>query len=146
MSDELTIEEEFPLLTSSYQLENADIPLESEEVVVRPWKMRAFVRALDGGELDIYKRGNFRKDGSALRLTLENQNLRLCALAMVDPGSGNKLFRNVEEGIRVLKRKPAAGSEILAKVINRLNGQTEEEKDEIEGNSETTDGGGSSSD
>lgn len=145
MSDELNTEE-FPILTSSIQLENAQMDLETKEVVVRPWKMRVHVRALDGGELDIYKRGNFRKDGSALRLTLENQNLRLCALAMIDPGSGNKVFRNVDEGIRVLKRKPAAGSEILAKIINQLNGQSDEEKEEIEGNSEDRPGEDSSSD
>lgn len=146
MSDELNIEEEFPLLTSSYQLDNAEMELETEIVVVRAWKMRVPVRALNGHELDVYKRGNFRRDGSALRLTLENSNMRLCAQAMIDPNSGQKMFRNVEEGIKILKTKPAAGIEVLAKVINRLNGQDEDSKDEIEGNSETTDGGGSSSD
>jgi hypothetical protein len=126
-------DEDFPVLTAATQL----LPnVASELVVVRPWKMKVWVSELTGAELNEYKQPMFERDGdkAGVRLSLDEQNLRLCAHAMRDP-NGNRLYPDIKKGIAHLGTLGAAGSEIIAEVASRLNKQTDEDAKELEGKS-----------
>jgi hypothetical protein len=129
------IEEELPLLTSWTQLPPT-IELRRERVEVPPWGIAALVQELTGAQQDELKRGNFTRDGSGLRLTLEKQDLRTCVMSMVD-GNGNRVFPNMAKGLAHLERLPAAGATIVAEAANRLNKQDDAAKKEMEGNSDS---------
>jgi hypothetical protein len=133
MSDDM---DEYPLLTSSAQMERETPHLEIEKVVVRPWRKTVFVRELTGSQQDEHKRGNFQREGSGLRLTLRKQDLRLAALSIVD-GNGNRIFPDTARGADIIGEWGAGGLAIVVEACNRLNKQDDAAKKELEGNSES---------
>jgi hypothetical protein len=137
----------YPKLSSAGQLAAAaqNHKLETADVEIDRLELTITVRELTGFELDLHKRGNFKKKGSSLQITLENTNLRLAAMAVIDE-HGNNIFRTVDEGVGVLGEMGAGVSERLVRVINTLNGQDDDEKDAEEGNSEGPPGDSSFSD
>jgi hypothetical protein len=137
-------EEELPLLTSWTQLPPT-IELHQERVEVTPWGVAVLVQEWTGSLSNEYKRGNFTRDGSSLRLTLEHQDLRKCVLSMVD-GNGNRLFPDMKRGIAHLEKLPVAGANLIVAVVDKLNKETPAAKEEIEGNSEPEETGDSTSD
>jgi len=104
-------------------------------VTVPPWKIRVWVQELTGDELEEQKMPMYERDGAGLKVTLKEQNLRLCALAMRHE-NGSRLYPNTKAGIAILGKLGSGGSEIVAAVANELNKQSAEDVQKIAGNSE----------
>lgn len=133
---------DLPVLSSAAQIRGE---LKRRLVPVPQWGYACWVSELTGGELDAYRQKMYKIDGAQLDLNMENNTLRLLALALRD-ASNNRLFPDTEQGVTELKDKPAGGLEVLAKAARQLSGLSDEDKKATEGNSEAGQTGGSSSD
>lgn len=109
--------------------------LTTEEVEVPQWGGSVLVRTLTARE-----RGQFmallvdqRKGGNRTRL--EDLQVRLCAMSIVDE-QGRRMFSDSELGL--LARKSARALQPIFEVAQRLSGLSDEQVEELSGNSEET--------
>lgn len=106
-----------------------------EDVVVPEFGGKTYrVRSLTGAERERYESGLGYVKGGRWHATAKGQAMaRLVALTIVD-GEGRQIFN--EDDHSKLARKPAGGLQRIVDVARRLSGLTEEDIDELEGNSE----------
>ncbi|MFF2094867.1 hypothetical protein [Streptomyces sp. NPDC058202] len=124
-----------------------DIP--TETVPVSEWGGDVIVRGLTGAELDAYQ-GSIRQfrrslDGKGMEPVLiqEGMHAKLLVKCLVDD-NGERLFSDGD--VDELGAKSSLVLDRLYDVAQRLSGLSEEEQEEMEGNSETpTEGGVSTS-
>ncbi len=109
--------------------------LTTEEVEVPQWGGSVLVRGLTARE-----RGQFmamlvdqRKGGNRTRL--EDLQVRLCAMSIVDE-QGRRMFSDSE--LSLLARKSARALQPIFEVAQRLSGLSDEQVEELSGNSEET--------
>lgn len=112
------VDEQYPVLSSAAQIQ---VEIARELVTVPEWKAKVWVQELTGRQLDEYRQPMYKTEGSSFKMSLENSNLRLLALALVD-GNSNRLFPNTDRGIKELGVLPASGTERLGSVARRLSG------------------------
>lgn len=115
--------------------------LEKELVTVEAWGGSVYVRALTGAERDAFeaslvnervvRRG--RKSETTRETNLANLRARLCALTMCDE-EGNRLFSDAD--VRELGKKSASALNKVFEVAQRLSGLTDDDVEELAGNSE----------
>ena len=129
------------LLTKQQIIEADD--LETVEVEVPQWGGSVLVRALTGKQ-----RGQFtsmlveqRAGGRTLRL--QDVQVLLCGLSIVDE-HGKRMFSDAE--MSVLGGKSAAALQRVFEVAQRISGLSEEDVNELSGNSSETPSGDSPSD
>lgn len=129
-------DEDFPVLTSAYQLQ--DVTVQAELVTVKPWRCKVWVQELTGEELDEYREPMSVIDkNNKITLSLKNSSLRLLAMAIRD-ANGNRMYPNTKDGIKILGMMPSSGLEIVATVARRLSGMGTEDVEETAGKSETS--------
>jgi hypothetical protein len=122
-----------PLLTKQ-QIIDAD-DLETVEVEVPEWGGSVLVRPLTAKQ-----RGQFtatlvdqRQGGRTLRL--QDIQIRLCGLSIVDQ-DGKRMFSDTE--LAILGGKSSAALQHVFEVAQRLSGLSEEQVEELAGNSDET--------
>lgn len=113
----------------------AAVDLEVEEVEVPQWGGSVLVKPLTARQRGLLTSQivDQRKDGR--RLKLEEIQIRTCALALVDP-EGRRLFDDAS--MRDLARKSSAALQIVFEAAQRLSGLSDEEVEELQGNSDET--------
>lgn len=125
--------------------------LSRELVEVPEWGGHIYVRALTGTERDAYedslmqerveRRG--RRQEVTRSLNLRYARAKLCALTIVD-SEGNRLFS--DNDVRELGNKSAAALNRAYEVASRLSGLSDEDLEDLTGNSDDDPSGGLSSD
>lgn len=115
--------------------------LTRELVHVPEWGGSVYVRTLTGSERDAYeesltkeritRRG--RRTERHRTIDLQNARARLCALTIVDL-DGKRLFSDAD--VRELGQKSASALTRVAEVAQRLSGLTDDDVDELTGNSD----------
>lgn len=120
---------------SAEQILDAD-DLAIEDVAVPEWGGTVRVKGMSGTERDRFEAGFVGNDMKQLPKdkALEYYRARVAAACLVDH-NGNKMFRSVGE-IKRLSDKNAEALQRVVDVANRLSGLTEDDVEELTGNSE----------
>lgn len=137
------------LLSREQILEAQD--LEKELVEVPEWGGAVYVRALTGTERDAFEQSMVetrtvrkgRKQETVREMRLQNLRARLCALTICDE-DGTRLFNDSD--VHALGRKSASALNRVFEVAQRLSGLTDEDVEELAGNSEDGQSGDSTTD
>ena len=114
-----------------------------EDVAVPEWGGTVRVRSLSGTERDQFESSLLVKRGKQRDVSLVNARAKLVALVCVDD-MGNRLF--TDSDVVALGKKNAAALSRVYDVATRLSGLSDEDVDELEGNSEAAQSGASTSD
>jgi hypothetical protein len=124
------------------------VDVQTEKVFVKEWGDDVIVRGLTGDELDNFQ-GSIRQfrpsfDGKGMEPVLVQDGMRakLLVKCLVDE-AGERLF--TDQDAPALGAKNGSVIDRLYDVAARLSGLSEEEKAELEGNSETVPSDGSTS-
>lgn len=115
--------------------------LVKELVEVPEWGGAVYVRALTGAERDAFEQSMVemrtvrqgRKQETVREMRLQNIRARLCALTICDE-EGNRLFTDAD--VQALGRKSASALNRVFQVAQRLSGLTDEDVEELAGNSD----------
>ncbi|MER5892403.1 hypothetical protein [Streptomyces sp. NPDC001876] len=121
-------------LSAEQILDAADLSI--EDVHVPEWGGTVRVKGMSGTERDRFEAGFVGNDMKQLPKdkALEYYRARVAAACLVDQ-AGNKMFRSVGE-IKRLSDKSAEALQRVVDVANRLSGLTEDDVEELTGNSE----------
>lgn len=125
--------------------------LEKELVEVKEWGGAVYVRALTGAERDAFEQslveervvGRGRRQETTRTVNMRNARAKLCALTICDE-QGERLFTDAD--VQDLGKKSAAALTRVYEVAARLSGLTDEDMEELTGNSDDDPSGGLSSD
>lgn len=117
-------------LTRDAILGARDLP--TEDVEVPEWGGTVRVRGLTGTERDAFEQSIARRKGKNVELNLRNVRAKLVALSVVDE-QGNRIFS--EADVDALGQKSAAALDRIFRVAQRLSGLTDEDVEELTGNS-----------
>ncbi|MET9999826.1 hypothetical protein ABZ069_23130 [Streptomyces microflavus] len=130
---------------SAEQILDAD-DLKIEDVPVPEWGGTVRVKGMSGTERDRFEAGFIGGDMKQLPpdKALEYYRARIAAACLVDQ-AGKKMFRSVGE-VKRLSDKNAEALQRVVDVANRLSGLTEEDVEELTGNSAAAPSGSSTSD
>jgi len=107
----------------------------------------ACVRRMNAGERSQHQSALWRfvPGSSAPEIVLEYNDLRLAALTLVDVESGQRLFPDIDEGIRILGQHDAKTVDLIVEAARELNPLNAEEVDEAVAHIKATESSGSSS-
>lgn len=130
-----------PLLTKAQILGVAD--LVHEDVDVPEWGGAVRVQMLTGAERDAFEQEIVTRQGKRVQMNLANVRARLVALCLVDE-EGQRVFG--EADVKALGRKSALALNRVFEVAQRINGLTEQDMEELVGNSDSDQSGSSTSD
>lgn len=119
-----------PLLTKAQILGVAD--LVHEDVDVPEWGGAVRVQMLTGAERDAFEQEIVTRQGKRVQMNLANVRARLVALCLVDE-EGQRVFG--ESDVKALGRKSALALNRVFEVAQRINGLTEQDMEELAGNS-----------
>ena len=129
------------LLTKAQILGVAD--LVHEDVDVPEWGGTVRVQMLTGAERDAFEQEIVTRQGKRVQMNLANVRARLVALCLVDE-EGQRVFG--ESDVKALGRKSALALNRVFEVAQRINGLTEQDIEELAGNSDSDQSGSSTSD
>ena len=118
-----------------------DIP--REVVEVPEWGGAVWVYGLTGAERDAFEAETIGEEKKNKRMNFQNLRARLCALAIRDE-EGKRVFSRND--VELLGCKSCAGLVRVYDVAQRLSGLTDEDVEQLSGNSETGQSAGSTSD
>ena len=105
-------------------------PWPSEVVEVPEWGGSVTVRALSATELDAFNASIVRTKGQNVEVNRQNYRAKLVARCVVNGDGKTPLFKD-EGQIVALGMQPASALDRILVVINRLNGMTEEDQEEL---------------
>lgn len=112
--------------------------LAQEEVAVPEWKGTVIVRALTALERDQYEQSCVElkmKRGNEIRKSrTEGARARLVIRSVIDPATGKNMFTDADEAW--LNKKSGAALDRIWDVAARLSGITDEDFEELVGNSD----------
>lgn len=120
-------------LTKEAILAVADAKRTIEELDVPEFGGTAYVRGLTSGERDHYEAQVMQRRGKELVPNLTNARAKLVVLALCDE-NGERLFG--DRDISALGKLPAKGVQRIFDKARDLAGLSEEDVDELEGNSD----------
>ena len=126
------------MLTKQQILDADDLP--REKVTVPEWGGDVLVRMLTGTDRDRFE-ASIQGEGG--KVDLKNVRARFCSLTMVDEG-GHRLFADNE--VLALGKKSAKALDRVFSAAQKLNGLTDDDVEELAGNSEGDPDGDSNSD
>ena len=124
-------------LTKDQMLAMDDRPIES--VDVPEWGDSVFLKVMSGTERDAFEASNLRRTGKTFEPNLANVRAKLLVRCICSE-DGQRLFADTDAG--ALGQKSAAALDRLYEAAARMNGITDADIEELEGNSGT--GGGAS--
>ena len=117
--------------------------VQTEDVFVPEWNLLVRVRGLTGHQRDAWENSLFQIRRKGKTIKTDDFRARLCVLCMVDQ-QGKRLFGDGDA--QALSRKSASALAKVFDVASRLSGLSDEDAEELMGNSETAPGDDSSSD
>lgn len=109
-------------------------PWPTETVEVPEWGGSVTVRALSATELDAFNASVVRTKGNNVEVNRNNYRAKLVARCVVNGDGKTPMFKD-EAQIIALGMQPASALDRILTVVNRLNGTTEEEQEELIKNS-----------
>ena len=109
-------------------------PWPTEVVAIPEWGGSVTVRALSGTELDEFNTSIVRTKGNNVEVNRRNYRAKLVARCLVNGDGKTPLFKD-ESQIIALGMQPVKILDRLLEVINRLNGTSDEEQEELIKNS-----------
>lgn len=115
----------------------------TEDVDVPEWGGTVRVRGLSGTERDQFESSMLVKRGKHRDVSLVNARAKLVSLAVIDE-NGERVFSDSD--VVALGHKSAAALTRVYEVASRLSGLSDEDVDELEGNSGAAPSGASTSD
>lgn len=115
----------------------------TEDVHVPEWGGTVRVRGLSGTERDEFESSMLVKRGKHRDVSLINARAKLVSLAVVDE-NGARVF--TDHDVVDLGHKSATALTRVYEVVSRLSGLSDEDVDELEGNSGAAPSGASTSD
>lgn len=118
------------MLTRDDIIEVIDIRV--EEVSVPEWGGNVCIKTLTGEELDYYQAGIVKMRGQTSEVNMLNMRAKLVALGVCNV-EGKRLFSS-DADVKILAAKSAAALNRLFMAIQRLNGLSDEEVEEISKN------------
>ena len=119
-------------LTKDQILKSDDLP--REEVEVPEWGGSVWVRSMSGTERDAFETSMMEeKNGKSKATNLRNIRARMAVLCCTDD-KGERLFTHKDEGS--VGMKSAAALDRIFTVAQKLNGMSNEDVEELAGNSE----------
>ena len=118
------------MLTKEQIIEAKDITRET--VDVPEWGGQVCVTVLSAFAIDEYKSSIYAGKGE---LNMKNITARLCALCIIDPETGKRIFG--DDAIPLLGRKSGKVLKRISEVAERLNGLSPADMKELEKNSGT---------
>ena len=104
-----------------------------EEVYVPQWDRWFLLRSLSGAERDAYEQSLIRGEGKKRQMNFDNMRAKLVARCVVHQETKHPLFSTRQIG--ELGQKNAAALEILFEAARKLSGLSDEDVEELEGNS-----------
>lgn len=128
------------LLSRDEILEAADIT--TEDVDVPEWGGTVRVMALSGWERDKFEAALVSGRGRNRSVKLDNVRAKMVATSIVDE-HGERMFSDAD--VAALGRKSAAALQRVFEVAQRLSGLSDEDAEELAGNSEAAPSGSSTS-
>jgi hypothetical protein len=117
------------------QILNAD-DLQTKDVYVRPWGGSVRIRTMTAHERDQFEQQLFTNKGGK-KERMDDVRAYLVSMCVVDEG-GNRLFS--ERDVKALSQKSANALDIIFGEAQKLNAVTDDDVEEIVGNSEETPG------
>lgn len=114
-----------------------------EDCYVPEWGGTVRVRGLTGNERDKYEQSIVTMKGRTLVPKLTGAMARLVSLSVIDEDGGLEFS---EEDVIALGRKSAGGLQRVYEVARRLSGLSEQDMEDLVGNSESETSGSSTSD
>ena len=117
--------------------------LRTVDVSVPEWGGEVRVKTLTGAERDQYEAESVKTNRGRREVNMSNMRARLIALCAVDE-QGQLLFTRAD--VMKLGQKSAAALERVFEAAAKLNGMTDEDMEELAGNSESGQNGSSTSD
>lgn len=108
--------------------------LEKVEVEVPEWGGSVLVWAMTGTERDAFEQSLVDMRGKSQKVDLVNIRARLAVLCLKDE-DGNRLFADNE--VELLGQKSGAALDRIFPVAQRLSGVTDDDVEELAGNSES---------
>ena len=119
-------------LTKNQILKSDDLP--REEVEVPEWGGSVWVRSMSGTERDAFETSMMEeKDGKSKATNLRNIRARMAVLCCTDD-KGERLFAHKDES--AVGAKSASALDRIFSVAQKLNGMSNEDVEELAGNSE----------
>lgn len=115
----------------------------TEDVAVPEWGGTVRVRGLSGTERDEFEASMLVKRGKHRDVSLINARAKLVSLSVVDE-NGARIFTDAD--VTDLGHKSAAALTRVYEVASRLSGLSDEDVEELEGNSGAAPSGASTSD
>jgi len=113
--------------------------LQQEEVFIAEWNGYVIVRGMNGAERDAFEASMVEKRGKSREVNLANIRAKLVAKTVIGP-DGKRLFS--DHDAEALGKKSAAALQRIFEVAQRLSGLSNEDVEELAGNSATTQGEG----
>ena len=110
-----------------------------KEVYVPQWDRWFVLCSLTGAERDAYEQSLVRGEGKKRQMNFDNMRAKLVARSVVHPETKQTLFSTRQIG--ELGQKNAAALEVLFEAARKLSGLSDEDVEELEGNSETDQNG-----
>jgi hypothetical protein len=114
-----------------------------EDVSVPEWDGEVRVRSLSGLERDRWEASMLRQVGNTQKTDYANARAKLVAASAVDE-AGNLMFPDAKDVVALGKKSSAALDRVFA-VCKRLSGVSDEDIEDLEGNSEPAQSGPSTS-
>lgn len=111
-------------------------PWPTETVEIPEWGGSVTVRALSATEMDAFNASVLRTRGKNLEVNRNNYRAKLVAKCVVNGDGKTPMFHD-EAQIIALGMQPALALDRILAVVNRLNGTTEEEQEELIKNSDS---------
>ena len=106
--------------------------IQVEDVEIPEWGGMVRVRGMTGAQRDAFEASIVEQRGRKSRVNLKNLRARLVSLSIVD-GEGNLIFSSAD--VQALGRKSAAGLQRVFNAAQRLSGLSDEDIEELTGNS-----------
>jgi hypothetical protein len=116
---------------------------QTRDVWIPEWKTNIRMRGLTSGQRDAYESSLLEGKGKNQKTNLANARAKLVVLCCLN-SDGTRMFSNRDA--EILADKAASAMERLFDAARELSGMTEEDMEELTGNSGTDQSDGSSSD
>jgi hypothetical protein len=104
-----------------------------DEVYVPQWDMWFLLRSLTGAERDAYEQSLIKGEGKKRTMNFDNMRAKLVARCVVHQETKQPIFSTRQIG--ELGQKNAAALEVLFDAARKLSGLSDEDVEELEGNS-----------
>lgn len=128
------------MLTKDQILNANDLP--TKVIPISEWGIDVIIKTMTGTERDAWEASLVKGKGKNTRIDATNVRAKLCVCVLVDE-KGNRLFS--DNDAFALGRKSSAALDKVFEIAQKLNGISDEDIEELAGNSKAAQSGTSTS-